>query len=264
MGNTAYSRSSTSQTNTDETFIIEFNKNKNNCNSAADAYHVALCSKRVVFVSLIGLFQTYNTCPSHVLYSSLLLLPLRKKWVYSSDWPRKYISELKSVSSSLIRDDARSHHFFELIKWKDSQGLVIWAFEHQNKTHDVAIGEMALIHPFWKYVSQKLISLYDVAMSKNYEPLPLDTQYWTQQIGMASTTTLVSDIIQELYFMPLNYACIKRIFDVSNPESFRVITHYCSNGSDHHEFVVMQRVIEDDSDVQTDDEWWISSDYLHV
>eukprot|EP01084_Bolivina_argentea_P162356 282571_1 len=130
----AYSKSSTNENNIDK-FIIEFNKNNGNC--AADTYSVALCCKRVVFISLIGLFQSYKTCPSHVLYSSLLILPLRKKWVNSKDWPREYISELKSVSSGLIRDDIRSHAFFELIKWKNSQGLVIWANEDEHKTtHD--------------------------------------------------------------------------------------------------------------------------------
>eukprot|EP01084_Bolivina_argentea_P135283 238418_1 len=38
--------------------------------------------RRVVFVSLIGLFQTWKNCPSNILFSSIIMLPIKKKWIY--------------------------------------------------------------------------------------------------------------------------------------------------------------------------------------
>ena len=49
--------------------------------------------RRVVFVSLNGLFRTWKQCPSMILYHSMLIMPLKKKWIYN---PSKYENEFRS------------------------------------------------------------------------------------------------------------------------------------------------------------------------
>ena len=50
-------------------------------------------NKRVVFVSLIGTYQTWENVPPHVLYPALIILPLKRKWL---NHPDQYCDELKS------------------------------------------------------------------------------------------------------------------------------------------------------------------------
>ncbi len=51
--------------------------------------------RRKVFISLLGLIQSWQNCPSNVLYSAILILPLKLKWIYSSD---KHLTELRTLS----------------------------------------------------------------------------------------------------------------------------------------------------------------------
>ena len=49
--------------------------------------------RRVVFISLSGLYKSYKQCPSHVLYTSLMILPLKRSWIYN---PSRYAKQLKA------------------------------------------------------------------------------------------------------------------------------------------------------------------------
>eukprot|EP01083_Nonionella_stella_P091895 257013_1 len=98
--------------NKGDAFIIQFNKT-----NVVNVGNTIACSKRVIFISLIGLVLSYKRCPPHVLYSSLLLMPLKRKWIYSS----KYVTELTTASSGLLRKDATTKQFVQLLQWKDSQ-----------------------------------------------------------------------------------------------------------------------------------------------
>eukprot|EP01083_Nonionella_stella_P038855 105647_1 len=237
-------------TKNNDTFIIEFNKK----NLMTDPSDVPLCSKRLIFISLVGLFQTYKKCPPHMLHSSILVMPLKRKWIYSS----KYEEQMQSVSSGLIgRDDAQSSEFYQLLKYKDSQGLVFWAKdEYKSSSNDT------LTHPFWQLVSYKLSCLQDPITSKPYNPLPFEIDYW---LSNQDDVCSVSNILTELSFMSLKYESMKHILNASNPQSFRVITAYnndlfindcCRN----YAFMRMER-LEDDSDAQSGDEWWVSAEY---
>eukprot|EP01083_Nonionella_stella_P153882 494986_1 len=218
-------------------FIIKFNKTNSIDN------HLALCCKRVIFISLTGLYHTYMKCPSHVLYSALLILPLKKQWVYS---PSNHMNELQSVSSGVLRQlDESVHDLLELIKWKDSQGLVFWA-KDEHETSASCCDD--LIHPFWQYVSHTLVSLYDPITSRRYQPLSFDARDNAQSM---------SDVLLELYFAPLKYESVKAILNASNPQSFRVLIAY----DNHFPSSFVQMEFSDDSDQQSDDEWMVSSDY---
>ena len=76
-------------------FIKKYLKNyQSTNNNVKDS--VLMDMRRVVFVSLNGLFNSWRNCPIHVLYTSILLLPIKKDWIYN---PSKYKTEL---SPSLV------------------------------------------------------------------------------------------------------------------------------------------------------------------
>ena len=68
--------------------------------------------KRTVFVSLNGLWQTWQTVPSHILYSSILILPLSKKWIYNL---KQYEKEISSHFVSMI-SSFQSGIFIQVIR----------------------------------------------------------------------------------------------------------------------------------------------------
>eukprot|EP01084_Bolivina_argentea_P183271 316278_1 len=75
----------------DEDFIIKYNKLNERNNNTIDIK--SLDQRRVIFVSLIGLFSSWRECPSFVLYSAIFLVPLKHKWIYN---PVKYVHEIQS------------------------------------------------------------------------------------------------------------------------------------------------------------------------
>eukprot|EP01083_Nonionella_stella_P063882 166016_1 len=238
-----------SSSKTNDAFIINHHRNNtvNDPSSSLDA----LSHKRVIFISLIGLYQSYKKCPAHILYSSLLIMPLKKDWVHS---PSKYMDQLHAASSGLILQDSESQELLELIKWKDSQGLVIWAQDEYRTPHP---SYSDLVHPFWRFVSDKLVSLYDPITSHCCKPLILDVD----DVSYKSTKIKMRDILIELYFKPLSYECVKTVLNASNPDSFHVVTSYNEVRKPPIEFVQMQ-MMDCDPDAQSNDEWWVSPDYL--
>eukprot|EP01083_Nonionella_stella_P240853 841572_1 len=86
MGNKMFLQKSTS--NKYSNFIVKHNQSCSN--KLTDTYY--LDQKRVVFISLNGLYETFDKCPSIVLYSAICLMPLKRKWIYK---PKKYINEMK-------------------------------------------------------------------------------------------------------------------------------------------------------------------------
>ena len=54
--------------------------------------------RRLVFISLNGLYESWTDCPFAQMYSALLILPLKKEWIYS---PKKYKKELKLHFASI-------------------------------------------------------------------------------------------------------------------------------------------------------------------
>eukprot|EP01084_Bolivina_argentea_P157399 274302_1 len=118
-------------------------------------------------------------------------MPLKKGWIYS---PSKYVQQLRSASSGLIHHDTESQQLFELIKWKHSQGLVIWANEDESCGSDTE-----LVHSFWREVSHKLVSLYDPITSQSYNPLILDSNDVSYKTNQTNTMRDI-DVLTELYF----------------------------------------------------------------
>ena len=75
-------------------YIIEFNKRSTMEQPLEEDCMNQIDNKRMVFVSIIGAYQTWENCPSYILYSSLVILPLKRKWIYN---PSKYLNEIQST-----------------------------------------------------------------------------------------------------------------------------------------------------------------------
>ena len=52
--------------------------------------------RRLVFVSLNGLFNTWRSVPFHKLWTALVLVPLKREWIY---YPSQYKNKLKTSYS---------------------------------------------------------------------------------------------------------------------------------------------------------------------
>ena len=48
--------------------------------------------RRFVFISLNGIYQSWRKCPSLIMYSAILIMPLKREWVYD---PLEHDAELQ-------------------------------------------------------------------------------------------------------------------------------------------------------------------------
>eukprot|EP01084_Bolivina_argentea_P124061 219848_1 len=132
--------------------------------------------RRLVFISLNGLYQSWRICPSILMCSAILILPLKQKWIYH---PSKHQHELTQHFVSrltLFSDTEDTDDFIELLKWKDSQNLVFWMLDDHD--HATTSHPNHLITPFWQYFSNELIKIYDPVKGSKYSPLRFDKKWW--------------------------------------------------------------------------------------
>eukprot|EP00483_Globobulimina_turgida_P011545 UN11567 len=149
----------------DDKFFIEHVQNNKKNDNFVDISQ--LDQRRVAFVSLIGIYQTWGFCPSATLYTALFVLPLKRKWIYD---PVQYINELPSnllSQISLFSESAEMTSFVSLLKWKDSQKLVFWMYDEYQVADDC---ENELVDAFWQNLSTKLSKLYDPISGSLYNP----------------------------------------------------------------------------------------------
>eukprot|EP01084_Bolivina_argentea_P223198 377679_1 len=230
-------------------FIIEHvQNNTHNHKIEIDTFD----QRRLVFISLVGMIQTWKLCPPIQLYSALVLLPLKRDWIYhpelySDEMHHHFISQVSSVSDSKGRNE-----FLELIKWKDSQNLCFWMLDHEQST--------SLVHPFWEHLSNRLSDLYDPITRNKYTELHLDVQYWTKNDKYRTIQGIkpqIHQIMAELYFGTMKFKAMELIIYESNPKSLHPIRYYGStylppgNGT-------IDAVSECFDDPHN---WWISTDY---
>eukprot|EP01084_Bolivina_argentea_P183268 316271_1 len=248
----------------DEDFIIKYNKLNERNNNTIDIK--SLDQRRVIFVSLIGLFSSWRECPSFVLYSAIFLLKLKREWVYN---PAQYVNEIKAHFVSQLNsfsDISETREFIKLLKWKDSQGLVMWMFDDYSNTND----KKSLIHPFWSHCNDKLRALYDPISKNKYNELDLDATYWQDKIPVKISLknkycTKTVSILSELYFLTAKFKPIQQIIYESNPNSLLPIVSYnhCQNRFKRLTDLKTTKVDfcqEFDID-ENEQDWWISDDY---
>eukprot|EP01083_Nonionella_stella_P198748 729461_1 len=157
------SDSRSTKTNNYEDFIIQHKHLENN-SKTTDLN--SFDQRRTVFVSLTGLFQTYKNCPCYILYTALLVLPLKRQWIY---YPSKYIDEIQShficqISAFSNSDPSEIKQFIQFLKWKDTQGYIFWMLDDYENEQNAT-----LIDSFWFNLNDKLIQLYDNVSKTKYK-----------------------------------------------------------------------------------------------
>eukprot|EP01083_Nonionella_stella_P198749 729462_1 len=160
-----YTSTKTKLTNIPEAdFIIQHKHLEQNNKKITDLN--SFDPRRTVFVSLIGLFQTWKKCPCYILYTALLVLPLKRQWIY---YPSKYIDEIQShficqISAFSNSDPSEIKQFIQFLKWKDTQGYIFWMLDDYENEQNAT-----LIDSFWFNLNDKLIQLYDNVSKTKYK-----------------------------------------------------------------------------------------------
>eukprot|EP01083_Nonionella_stella_P198750 729463_1 len=250
-----YTSTKTKLTNIPEAdFIIQHKHLEQNNKKITDLN--SFDPRRTVFVSLIGLFQTWKKCPCYILYTALIILPIKRQWLY---YPSKYINEIQShfiADISAFSDVAETKQFIQLLRWKDSKNHVFFMLDdlkYKQKTR------CKLIDPFWFALNEKLTQLYDNVSKDKYKPLNLNSKYWQNNNNNTKFGTSKSLILCELYFVTMHYKTIQEIIYDSNPKSLNPIQAYGNNNilSRNESAELFD---EFHNDVHSED-WWISEDY---
>eukprot|EP01083_Nonionella_stella_P259839 886682_1 len=225
-------------------FIIEYSKTAEKTSHQMDIESID--TRRIVFVSVVGLYQTWKQCPSAVLYSALLVLPLKSEWIYR---PSRYHD---SLSPFFKVETAETNQFLDMLKWKESQGLVCWTLDDYASTKDTP-----RIHPSWHHLSDKLQSLYDPITAQKYHSIPLDTQYWTSEDYISKFGVTASDVVSEMCCSAVKFSLIQEMIHQSNPKTLVSMVSYSTN-NEHKWNEPNDDLFDDDSE---NEGWLISDEY---
>eukprot|EP01084_Bolivina_argentea_P097209 174769_1 len=252
-----------------DNFIIKHKQNNKHIDQMIDIH--SLDQRRYVFVSVIGLYQTWKTIPSIILNSSILLMPLKQQWLYDTT---QHTNEIKThfiSTTSIFQDQKETKEFIELLKWKDSQGLVFWMLDKYESLHD-NISESTnvpesehkkkrSVAPFWHCINCKLSKLYDPITNGYYNSLILDTQWWINRNNSSNNKycTNTKQILNELHFLNMKFTAIQEILTKSNP-TLNVVKTYIK----HSETLLTNNEIETvtpDIVCDENEEWYVSEYY---
>eukprot|EP01084_Bolivina_argentea_P097211 174775_1 len=256
-----------------EDFIKQYAQT--NTNKLTDIKSLDL--RRKIFVSLLGVFQTWRKMPIVTLYSCIFILPLKKDFIYN---PSKYDEEIKTHiigQMNIFSDASEIKQFIEMLKWKDHQGLVLWMLdEHIHDNNDY----YNLINPFWCHLNAKLTNLYDPITCSNYNNINLNMKWWQNKDKYISKYNIkASSILSEFYFLTMKFKCIQEILYQSNPKSFDVVQCYneyndCTQTDDFKLYVLDENntdlvlaTTKSDLEIRhinaenNEDNWWISDCY---
>eukprot|EP01083_Nonionella_stella_P109403 318977_1 len=244
-----------SETNLSDFIIRHFQNNKHN---AIDDIQ-KLDQRRLVFISLIGAYQTWKQCPSVSLYSALFLMPLKRDWIR---YPEQYTQELYAYFTYpllSVSDTEGIEQFINLLKWKDSQHLVFWMLDAYPEV-PLSVSQGALVYPFWHHLSNAISHLYDPITKSNCNPLQLDDKFWktdkTRHLCRTAYGIETKTILCELYFQTMKFKAIQTILYTSNSESLHAIKYYGDQGISTYKNPLVS--LDDDED---EGSWWISPDY---
>eukprot|EP01083_Nonionella_stella_P109021 317460_1 len=189
---TSKSNSCSSQSN--DVFIMNHLKNNKQTDKSVDID--SLDNRRLVFVHLPGLYQSW-----------------------------RYIAEITDFMHLLQWKSSQNLVLCAL------DGLDPDAF--WSKVHKFAPNP--LVTPFWYHVSSKIASLYDHVEGKQYKPLTLEEEYWTKKGTFCSKyETKSKSILRELYFVTMQPKAMQEIIYQSNPKSLHPVIEYEHRKGDLH------------------------------
>ena len=146
-----------------------------------------------------------------------------------------------SIAHVINIDNMDTKQFIELIKWKDSQKLVMFMMDDCEYPNEEL--QNSLVHPFWYHLSRKVESLYDPITGRNYQPLHLDSAFY--QSCSAKFETESGSLLNELYFLTMEPLLIQEIIYQSNPESLNPVINTVRKSVFHQE----------------EDDWFMLDDY---
>eukprot|EP01084_Bolivina_argentea_P104151 186521_1 len=220
--------------NTNDTFIMKYIKNNKQRLTINDSnYLLSIDNRRYVFVSLMGLFNTWKDCPSHVLYSSIFILPLKRKWLYNLLESRNELIGHAFISQHYLfqQNIQETQEFIEMLKWKDAQNLVFWMMDKYEMDSD--INTKTEFTPFWVRLSEKFTTLNSSKMKKKYNPIILDEKWWKHKFAALVKPKYennVENILCELrYLSNMNYKAIQEIIYQSNPYTLNPVISYSND-----------------------------------
>eukprot|EP01083_Nonionella_stella_P069731 186095_1 len=230
---------------TDYDFIIKHLQNNKQIDGSIDIENFD--QRRLVFVSLIGAYQTWKQCPSVSLYTALFLVPLKRDWLYN---PTRYGEELNSNFIHPLRsvsDTKGRQEFMQLLRWKDNQKLVFWMEDEYPES------PQSLTHPFWHHLSNSLCNLYDPITQTKYKPLHLEHTFWLNNDTKYEIETL--SVLYELCFLTKKFKAIQVILLQSHSDSLHPVKYYGSDG-----ISTTNTPLSLDGDDE-DGNWWVSPQY---
>eukprot|EP01083_Nonionella_stella_P194286 716646_1 len=184
--------------------------------------------KRLVFVNLRGLYESWRRVPSSLLYISIFMLPLKREWL---NQPTKLAQELQQELSMERLDLPDFNSFIALLRWKDNQDLIVWILDesevNEDSLHIHRNGSNPFVATVWHTLSALLMSLSDHIEGGHYDPLPFDETFWIQKDGFCSKyNTTSKTVLAELYFVTMNASAMQEIVYQSNPNTLLPVIEY--------------------------------------
>eukprot|EP01083_Nonionella_stella_P076801 209450_1 len=243
-------RGNTKHRNACDDFIVKHvhNNKANDTFLSTESYD----ERRLVFVSVSGLYQSWKRVPSVALYTSFLIMELKQKWIhqpfkYIHEWRERLDIECGSLNTATIKE------FVDLLRWKHAQGLVFWMFDEADvdcEEHSQDLNDNPLIAPFWYRLNAKLTSLYDHVTARKYDPLRFDERYWRNLILYQYSTDLRS-ILTEFYFVTFKSNTMQEIVYQSNPKTLRPIVEYHNKS----QFKLSPSLISEEEGTETENDF---------
>mmetsp|Transcript_66931 Transcript_66931/g.81961 ORF Transcript_66931/g.81961 Transcript_66931/m.81961 type:complete len:235 (-) Transcript_66931:29-733(-) len=191
--------------------------------------------KRKIFISILGLYECWQSLSSFDVEYSLLLLQTKPSWIFNK-----------------IRDDNnvfyalklyKSTDFIQFIQYKYLQGLCVCMLNDIPNNIPFSNNISNIYH----LISNKICELSDPLSGTHYQPLNLDPNYWLNNNN--------NDILSEIIYVNCKYKCIKHIINDSN-NLLDVVIKDGSNNSDN-ESIFRPALDSDNNSI-----WWISDDYF--
>mmetsp|Transcript_71002 Transcript_71002/g.87107 ORF Transcript_71002/g.87107 Transcript_71002/m.87107 type:complete len:223 (+) Transcript_71002:60-728(+) len=149
----------------------------------------SLPNYRYIFISLLGLQKCWKFCTNYDLNNCILLLPIKREWLYNRTKHDKNVLYLFDLYSD--------KEFISFIKYKDMQTLCIFMLDN-------SVGDSK-----WSDISELISALYNPRTKTNYNALKLHNEYWYNHPNMFG-------ILHEISNVKCNYNSIKTIIKASN------------------------------------------------
>eukprot|EP00485_Elphidium_margaritaceum_P013081 CAMPEP_0202708464 /NCGR_PEP_ID=MMETSP1385-20130828/20666_1 /ASSEMBLY_ACC=CAM_ASM_000861 /TAXON_ID=933848 /ORGANISM="Elphidium margaritaceum" /LENGTH=585 /DNA_ID=CAMNT_0049367439 /DNA_START=121 /DNA_END=1878 /DNA_ORIENTATION=+ len=113
-----------------EKFFIAFHQKHHKQHTTDPSVYDTAIQHRVVFVSVIGLYASFRRIPTHILFSAIFIVKIKREWLYH---PTLHANDPNNVLHKLLYDS--DEEFMRMLQWKDSQGLLVCMY-HDNNNND--------------------------------------------------------------------------------------------------------------------------------